>query len=299
MNVNRNIEYIKELENLLNRLTDRVYYMPHSEETDRPVLGLICGDKCSLVVDSGNSKKHAEEFLAEVGKLNAAPLKYLVITHWHWDHVFGMSSMNLTSICQYKTKEKLIEMQNMKWDDISLDERVKSGEEIEFCRDMIMLEMPNRRDLAIDSVDIAFQETLEIDLGGVTCIIENVQGDHSVDSSIVYVKEHKVMFLGDCICEDLYTGNCSYSKKKLFTMIDKVRNYDVEWYVSSHNAPETRAKMDNFINHLFEIGNAVGSSVSYEEALKEFRKVLGKNPNEEDIYYLNSFINGNKKATKK
>lgn len=283
---------------MLKKLTDRVYYMPHSEQTDRPVLGLICGDKCSLVVDAGNSENHAEEFLKEVDKLNIAPLKYLVITHWHWDHVFGMSRMNITSICQQNTKEKLIQMQNMKWDDISLDERVNSGEEIEFCRDMIKLELPNRENLVIGSSDITFNESLEIDLGGVTCNIENVKGDHSIDSSIVYVQEDKVMFLGDCICEDIYNGNWSYSKKKLFPMIDKVRNYDVEWYVSSHNVPETRAQMDNFINHLFEIGNAVGSGVSYEEALKEFRKVLGKNPSEDDVYYLNSFINGNKKVVK-
>lgn len=281
---------------MLKKLTDRVYYMPHNEKTDRPVLGLICGDKYSLVIDAGNSDSHAEDFLSEIGKLNIAPLKYLVITHWHWDHVFGMNKMNLISICQYKTKEKLIEMQNMKWDDISLDERVKSGEEIEFCKDMIKLELPSRENLVIGSADLAFNESLELDLGGVTCIIENVKGDHAEDSSIIYVKEDKVMFLGDCMCEDLYSGDWSYSKKKLFPMIDKIRNYDVQWYVSSHSEPEARAELDNFINYLIETGNAVRSSISYEEALKEFRKVLGKNPNDDDVYYLNSFINGNKKV---
>lgn len=283
---------------MLKKLTERVYYMPHSEKTDRPVMGLICGDKYSLVVDAGNSEAHAEEFLQEALKLNIAPLKYLVITHWHWDHVFGMSRMNLINICQNNTKAKLIEMQNLKWDDVSLDERVRFGEEIEFCRDMIKLELPVRDNLVIGNADIAFSETLEVDLGGVICNIENVKGDHSEDSAVVYVQEEKVMFLGDCFSEDLYTGDWSYSKKRFYPMVDKVRNYDVEWYVSSHNEPESRAQMDNFINHLFEIGNAVGTKLSFEEAVKEFRKVLGKMPNEEDIYYINSFINGNKKLTK-
>lgn len=29
---------------MLNKLFDRVFYMPHNNETDRPALGLICGD---------------------------------------------------------------------------------------------------------------------------------------------------------------------------------------------------------------------------------------------------------------
>ena len=48
--------------NMLKRLTDRIYYIPNDSKTDRPVLGLICGDKYSLVVDAGNSPTHANEF---------------------------------------------------------------------------------------------------------------------------------------------------------------------------------------------------------------------------------------------
>ncbi len=46
----------------LMMISDRIYYLPSEERTDRPVLGYIKGDKYSLVVDAGNSADHVQEF---------------------------------------------------------------------------------------------------------------------------------------------------------------------------------------------------------------------------------------------
>ena len=92
---------------MLKKITNRVHYMPHYAETDRPALGLICGDKFSLVVDSGNSPAHASDFLKLVEKMDISPLKFVVITHWHWDHIFGIKTMDLLTISTEETKKKL------------------------------------------------------------------------------------------------------------------------------------------------------------------------------------------------
>ena len=36
----------------LKRLTDRIYYLEHESETDRPMLAYIRGDKWSLAIDA-------------------------------------------------------------------------------------------------------------------------------------------------------------------------------------------------------------------------------------------------------
>ena len=46
----------------LVRLTDRVWFLPHDEPTDRPVLGYIRGDRLSLAVDAGASPAHVADF---------------------------------------------------------------------------------------------------------------------------------------------------------------------------------------------------------------------------------------------
>ena len=38
---------------MLNKVSERVYYMDYVQSGDRPVLGLVVGDECSLVIDGG------------------------------------------------------------------------------------------------------------------------------------------------------------------------------------------------------------------------------------------------------
>ncbi len=52
--------------------------------------------------------------------------------------------------------------------------------------------------------DVTFDQRIEIDLGEVTCVVQHVGGDHAADSVIVYVKEEKILFLGDCIFPKIY-----------------------------------------------------------------------------------------------
>lgn len=53
-------------------------------------------------------------------------------------------------------------------------------------------------DIKITSPDIVFADKLLFALGGINCVIERVGGDHSPDSTVIYVAEEGVLFLGDC-----------------------------------------------------------------------------------------------------
>lgn len=46
----------------LVKVSDRIWYLPFEEETDRPCLYYIRGEKCSAAVDAGNSRAHVEKF---------------------------------------------------------------------------------------------------------------------------------------------------------------------------------------------------------------------------------------------
>src|SRR5579864_7580347 len=51
--------------------------------------GFVIGDDGVLVVDSFENPGAAKEMLAEIRKLTALPIKYVVNTHYHLDHVAG------------------------------------------------------------------------------------------------------------------------------------------------------------------------------------------------------------------
>ncbi|MEH7122566.1 MBL fold metallo-hydrolase [Bacillus sp. JJ1503] len=280
---------------MLKKLTNKVYYMPHYSETDRPALGLICGDDFSVVVDSGNSPAHAKDFLNLVEKMDIPPVKFVVITHWHWDHIFGIKTMGLLTISHEQTKEKVEYLKTLKWDDASLDARVETGEEIEFCSEMIKREMPTRDHLELQVPDLTFSDKFEMDLGGVTCVVEHVGGVHAQDSSIIYIPNEKVMFLGDCIYQDFYSGEWSYDLNELTILLEKIKKYDVDTYVTGHQDPKTNEEMWSFLDDLVHIGEIVSEETSLDNAVTKFNEVRGTKPNEEQLEFIQNFVSGNQK----
>lgn len=280
---------------MLKKLTSKVYYMPHYSETDRPALGLICGDTYSLVVDAGNSPAHAKDFLNLLANMDIPPVKFVAITHWHWDHTFGIQTMGLLTISHEETKKKLEYLKTLNWDDASLDARVETGEEIEFCRDMIKREMPSRNHLELQVPDITFNRKIEIDLGGVICIMEHVGGVHAQDSSIIYIPDEKIMFLGDCIYQDFYSGKWSYDKDELAILLDKIKKYDVNLYVTGHQDPKTREEMWDFFDDLMNIGEIVHNEVIFDNAVLKFKETREVMPSEEQREFIQNFIDNNLK----
>ena len=91
----------------LKRLTGHIWYMPHETERDRPNLGYVRGEKLSLAVDAGHSAAHVREFYALLEKENLPLPSITILTHWHWDHTFGMHAVNGLCIANELTDRHL------------------------------------------------------------------------------------------------------------------------------------------------------------------------------------------------
>lgn len=275
---------------MLEKLTDRVYYLPYQDEGCQPSLGLIIGDKYSLVVDAGNNKSHAEEFLAEVSKLNVAPLKYLTITHFHWDHIAGMSTMNLTSIINEKNYENI----NIIKDLLDNDEKLKPkelGRTMHRTANQLRKEIENG--IEVVNGDIIFEKRIQIDLGGVKCTIENIGGDHSSDSNLIYVEDEKVMFLGDSTYRDLNQRHKCHTMEKSVSLIEKIQKYDTEIYLTAHKPAYTKESMKELFDMMLNIGELVGDSANLDEKIDEYKRKVNRELTEEEVFYIDAFVNGN------
>ncbi len=54
-------------------------------------VGVVVGDDGVLVVDTRASHREANELISELRALTSLPVRWVVNTHWHWDHTFGNS----------------------------------------------------------------------------------------------------------------------------------------------------------------------------------------------------------------
>jgi len=281
----------------LQRLTDHVYALPPESETDRPVLGVISGKEASLIVDAGNSPAHARQLLREMGRLKLPPPRYLAVTHWHWDHVFGIATLNLPTLAHFLTQTKVRELALLDWSDQALAERVAKGEEIAFCQEKIKQELPDRRKLVLKAPDLTFSEQVMVDLGGVTCQIEHVGGDHAVDSSVVHVPEDGVVFLGDALCADIYQVERSWMRENLFPLMDKLIAYEAVLYVDAHSTqPVFRKEMFEYTALLRKIGNVVyRTGDNRDQVIGKLSQMFGKSLTPEQIEIVDGFLAGIRK----
>lgn len=234
----------------VSQLSQHIYYLPPDSSTDRPVLGVINGKHYSLYIDGGNSANHAQTFRAQLEVYQLSTPLAVFLTHWHWDHSFGLHDLQLVTISHEDTKTALQSLLPYKWDDASLNERVKSGIEIEFCATYIREEYGSNRDITIKIPEITFTTSMVIDLGDVTVEIEYLGGDHSADSSIAYIPEDKVLFLGDALYANMYNGPYHYTVKEITRLLEKIDTFDAEIYVLSHQMPQSKEEFSQFAKML-------------------------------------------------
>ena len=268
-----------------------------NSRTDRPVLGAVCGTRATLLVDAGNSPAHARLLLDEVARLRLPPPAYLVLTHWHWDHVFGAHTLDLPTIASLETQRIVTSMAALDWSDKALDRRVADGSEIDFCRTMMKAELPDRSQLVIKPPEIGFEGQIELDLGGVTCQIVHVAGDHSANSSVVHVVEDRVLFLGDCLCEDLYSGPSSYTPQKFLPLIERIFSFEAEFFLEGHAPePESRQTLADELAKYQLIGReAERSGPDQPKLLSAVQSTLGRPLNAEELEIVESYLAGLKK----
>lgn len=189
---------------MFEKLTEHIYVYPCDGYTDRPNIGLIIGEK-TLLFDSGNSASHVELMKKDLIEQGLPLPDYVVLSHWHWDHSFGATFWNVPVIAGRETNEQLKVVQQWKWDDQAMANRVTRREDIVFCNEMIKREYPDRSKIRVVTADIEFDGRMTIDLGGgVIAELIHCKGPHSSDSVLCYVPSDRFLLLGDSNCKDLY-----------------------------------------------------------------------------------------------
>jgi glyoxylase-like metal-dependent hydrolase (beta-lactamase superfamily II) len=278
---------------MIHTLTENIHYSMPVAETDRPLLGFIAGSRASLMVDSGTSPAHAREFLAAAAPYGATPPAYQFLTHWHWDHVFAIPTVGAECIAHEITAEKLREMQGLAWDNAGLEELVASDFLPRFGADCLKQEMPAEEDRVIGSADHIFTDSLELDLGGLTCRIEHLGGTHTADSSVLYVPERKVLFAGDCIYGRRFGVDYGYRLDELTNMRARLASYDAEHYLISHEPPLSREYLLGFLDSLIEAGRITGAETDLSRAKERFAGQHGRAPSKEEAEMLAMFTGPN------
>ena len=225
----------------LHKLTDHIWYMDPTVETDRPALGYIRGDRYSVMVDAGNSPAHVSLFMERLEE-NGLPLpSFCLITHWHWDHTFGICGLDIPSLCSEKTASYLKEASEWSFAPGGKGREMYDGEP---C---LQAEYDDPEKIRISVPEITFDKEISLDLGNTTVRMMFVGGPHSDDSSIIYVEEEKTVFAGDSSSGNFSLPNIAYVPELLDEHEAILRSIPFETYLHAHRPVMDREQTFAFL----------------------------------------------------
>jgi len=228
---------------MFHKLTENIYYSEHEEKTDRPAIGYVRGETYSLMIESGNSEKNVREYFHYLQLNKLKNPDFVVISHSHWDHSFGISYNGAVSIACDKTNNILKEISKWEWTPEKLEKYVLEDKVPLFCEPHIRLEYPDLSKIRVKTADISFKSEMVINLGNQPCILKNVISPHADDCVIVFVPNERVVFLGDSIYEELVGDQWIAHSEKLSILISELEKLDFEMAVEGHFVPKTKEEL--------------------------------------------------------
>ena len=140
-------------------------------------LGLIVGSRRTLLVDTWSSPALGRTLRSSVGAVTDMPLTAVVITHWHYDHAFGLAAFaDVPRIAHESVHSRLLSA--------------------EAARESKRLSV-DPHELGQPNVEIAVATA--IDLGDRRVEIAHLGRGHTDGDLVVVVPDADVLFVGDLL----------------------------------------------------------------------------------------------------
>lgn len=221
----------------LTKVSEHVWISPFDDERDLPSLGYVLGEKYALVVDAGHSFRHVNDFYQALEEENLPLPMITCLTHWHWDHSFGLHAVKNLTVAERRTYAHLEEVRE---DKEYLKNLYQTNEK--FQKEF------NEQAFIIDLPQMVFDETFDIDLGNLHVHLFHVPSPHTDDNVCVLVEADGVLFVGDCICGVYPTWEIDPIKNN--ALIDAIKDIDFKMAYGGHWDPFTKEKLLDDLIHL-------------------------------------------------
>lgn len=184
----------------LQRLTPHVWVHPPSPDPAevQSAVGVVVGESETLLVDAGNGPKLARHIQKQLETLGAPPIRRILYTHHHWDHVFGACVYGVPALAHAGCREALLALAELPWGPKLLEREVAANPKLSASYGAIGKAIDDWDAFAIILPEALAAETTTVHVGDIRVEVQHVGGGHAADSVVVGLPSEGVMFLGDC-----------------------------------------------------------------------------------------------------
>jgi glyoxylase-like metal-dependent hydrolase (beta-lactamase superfamily II) len=275
------------------KIADGIYYAT----VTRPGLGsnnvVIVNDTDVLVVDTGTSPAAARAFVEDIKKLTDKPIRYVVNTHWHYDHtagnqIFGPEVQIIATDYLY---QMLATVDVLHREPFLTSQVTNLSARIDALNRQIVAEGDAQQKAALQK-DLADAQRLQQQNSEIKVAPPNIQystkmvlnrGDREIDliflgrghtggDTVVYLPKERIVCTGDLMESRLaYMGDAFFSE--WITTLEELKKLDFAVDLPGHGTPFTnkslitayQAYLTDLINQVTKLKN---EGVSPDDAAK-------------------------------
>lgn len=236
---------------ILQPVADHIWFYPPNPDPEvvQPGVGVIIAESATVLVDAGNSPRHARQIRATLRMMAAPPVRYVIYTHHHWDHTFGGQIWLDSLIIGHEQCRALLAERygSQPWSQRYIQEQSYLHPARAAALRALGRAIDDWTAFRLVSPHITFTHDLTVSVDPVEISLRHVGGRHAEDSITVQVND-TTLFLGDCF----YPPPAHVrqpGETTDYAMIEDLLRRPTEHFIDSHNGPRTRSDFSRLLEN--------------------------------------------------
>ncbi len=221
--------------------------------------GFVITPNGVVVFDSLGTPPLAEALIAQIRKLTPAPIKRVIVSHYHADHIYGLQAFKALG-AEIWAHEGAKEYFHSEERDLRLAQR----------REELFPWVDEKTKIL--EPDVWLSGDTDFEMGGIHFAVRYVGPAHSPEDIAMFVQEDQVLFAGDLVFKGRVPFVGSANSKLWLAALGKLLAFNAKALVPGHGAVSYNPKQDltltsDYLNYLRKtMGLAVDNFIPFDEA---------------------------------
>lgn len=253
------------------KITDRVYHFQRKQSSNS---GAIIMKDYVVIVDAGQEPGSGKEVVDKLRKITDKRVKYVVITHYHDDHIMAIpwfKKQGVVVIAHEETNRIVREMGNK-----LIDQRIRLfGRNRPELKDAL-------KDAAIDVADLTFERKMTIGEGEERIELLYFGPARTPSDIFLWLPKERILFTGDAINKSVQPIHYDFPNIKTWTAsMRSAMDLQPVLYLAGHGTPFKTDTVQEIVDYYTDLRKGVqayiAKGVPLEKIQAEFELPKYKN----------------------
>lgn len=212
-----------------------------------------------VVIDALGSPALAEELLAQIRRITPLPVRHVILTHYHADHIYGLQAFKAAgaTVIAHRAAGEYLNSE-------TAAQRLKASREELFP----WIDEKTR----LVGADRWIDGPTTLVIGGVEFRLQPVGPSHTPEDLVVYLPSLRTLFAGDLVFRGRVPFVGQADSGHWIAALDTLLGYDIDVAIPGHGPASTSARADleltrDYLVHLRRtMGEAARNMEPFEEA---------------------------------